>query len=387
MTLFKNQKVRGVVLQGLYAAALVMIVVVGTTVTHENLRRQGIISNFDFLWKSTGWEMPFSLLPVTTHDPYWWYLLIGFLNTLFLGVVSLAFATVVGFLVGFARISPSKAMRLMGTIYVEVFRNIPLIVQVFFWYSIANTLPPPRQALHFLGAIISNRGLYLPGFNVAGMNILVFFLIIAAAAVWVLYFVGARRFRKVEPAQRIRVVLASLAAAGVIGTLVLIAGHAAETPFLTVPVLKGLNVAGGYRIQPEVYAIIVAIAIYGGAYIGEIVRGGFKAVGHGQQEAGQSLGLSSWQVFSRVRFPLALRSMLPILANQYVWLMKATTLGIVVGYSDFFMVVVGSITHSGQTLEFIAILMAGFLLINLTLAKIFNTFNKAIALKGHQLRS
>jgi ABC-type amino acid transport system permease subunit len=167
----------------------------------------------------------------------------------------------------------------------------------------------------------------------------------------------------------------------------LIFGRVQGAPLFDTPQLKGLNLQGGLRIPSEFSALVVAMAIYGGAYIGEIVRGGFKAVGRGQVEAAQSLGLTPWQTFTRVRFPLALRAMLPILANQYVWLIKATTLGIAVGFTDFFMIVVLTINHSGQTIEAIGILMAGFLTINLSLAAIFNRINKAIALKGAQLRS
>ena len=178
-----------------------------------------------------------------------------------------------------------------------------------------------------------------------------------------------------------------IAVGAIVAVTAVVLGHDAGTAWITNPELKGLNIRGGYRIQPEVYALAFSIAIYGGAYIGEIVRGGFKAVGQGQSEAAQALGLSPWQAFSRVRLPLAMRAMLPILANQYVWLIKATTLGIVVGFSDFFMVIATSITQSGQTLEFIGILMIGFLIINLSLARIFNAINKAVKLKGHQLRS
>jgi len=141
----------------------------------------------------------------------------------------------------------------------------------------------------------------------------------------------------------------------------------------------------GVRVDPMT-AAIASIVINSGAYIAEIVRGGFKAVGKGQMEAALSLGLSPWRVFTLVRLPLALRAMLPILANQYVWLMKATTMGIAVGFTDFFMIVALTINHSGQTLEVIGILMAGFLAINLSLAAVFNRINKAIALKGNQLR-
>ena len=136
--------------------------------------------------------------------------------------------------------------------------------------------------------------------------------------------------------------------------------------------------------RERVLTLAIAITTYGAAYVGEIVRGGFKSVGRGQMEAAAALGLSSWQIFTRVRLPLAFRAMLPILINQYVWLIKATTLGIAVGFSDFFMVIASSINHSGQTFEFIGILMAGFLLINFSLAAVLNRLNRAIALKGHQ---
>ena len=156
---------------------------------------------------------------------------------------------------------------------------------------------------------------------------------------------------------------------------------------MTFPVLRGLNLSGGLRLSPEFTTLVVAMAIYGGTYIGEIVRGGFLAAGKGQVEAGSALGLSGWQVFSRVPFPLALRAVLPILTNQYVGLLKATTPGIAVGFTDFFMIDVLAINHSGQTVEAMGILMAGFLTINLTLAAVFNRINRAIALKGHQLKA
>ena len=163
-------------------------------------------------------------------------------------------------------------------------------------------------------------------------------------------------------------------------------GHTGGAQIMTWPAVRGLNIQSGYRIPPEIYALVFAIAIYGGAYVAEIVRGGFNAVSKGQVEAAQSLGLTPWSVFSRVRFPLAFRSMLPILTNQYVWLIKATTLGIIVGFADFFMVVNAAITHSGQTFELVGLLMVTFLIINFTLAAILNRINKAVALKGHQLR-
>lgn len=387
MALFRNQKARDTVLQTAFIGGLVAIVVIGVLVARQNLATQGISLSLAFPWKSTGWEMSYSLLPTERSDPYWWYLVSGTVNTLFLGVISLISATFVGGLVGIARISKNKALRLLGTIYVETFRNIPHILQIFFWYSLTTMLPSPRQAEPVFGTFFTSRGIYIPGFNVAAWAVAVFYLVLLSMVALVIWYSAARRFRRDPPARR-RLIQRGVLGGGLvlmIGAVVL--GHAPGTPWLDLPQVAGLNVSGGYRIKPELYALAFAIAIAGGAGVGEIFRGGFKAVGHGQTEAAMALGLSPWQAFSRVRFPLAMRAMLPMLANQHVWLMKATTLGIIVGYSDLFMVVTTSITQSGQTFEFIGILMVVFIVINITMAKIFNLINEAVKLKGHQLRS
>ena len=387
MRFLRNRKVRAWILQIGYVLILLGAVVAGAIITKRNLDAQGISSSFDFLWSATGWDLTSSMLPTATTDPYWWFLLMGFVNTLFMGIVGLTGATIVGGMIGLARVSSNKAAQLLGTIYVEIFRNIPMIVQLFFIYAWANQLPSPRQAFHFAGFVLSNRGLYIPGLNVAGWSVALFYFIVAVALIALLVLAAARPFRRLETRTRRAAVLAIVTIAVVLALPTLLIGHEAGTPILTVPELAGLNIRGGYRIRPEFYALAFAIAIYGGAYIAEIVRGGFNSVDRGQTEAAQSLGLTPWQSFIRIRLPLALRSMLPILANQYIWLVKATTLGIAVGYADLFMVIASSITQSGQTLAFIAILMGAFLLLNFTIAAIFNAINKAVALKGHQLRS
>ena len=190
-----------------------------------------------------------------------------------------------------------------------------------------------------------------------------------------------------DVAPKFRLRLAVLGVGAVLAIVIFWAGRLPETDLISLPAMKGLNFKGGIRISPEMSALGFAMAVYGGSYIGEIVRGGFKSVGRGQVEAAKSVGLTPWQVFSRVRFPLALRAMLPALTNQYVWLIKATTMGIAIGFTDFFMIISISINQSGQTIELIGILMGGFLAINFTLAAILNRLNRAIALKGSQLRS
>ena len=385
VSLLRNQKVRNALLQVLYVGSLAALVLAGIVIARRNLAEQGITSGFDFLYKSTGWDVNFSLLPATANDPYWWFFLIGIINTLFLGSVGLVLATLVGTIVGLARTSSNELAQLLGRTYVDIFRNIPLILQVFSWYAVITHLPTPRAAHEALGMLLTSRGLYVPFPNVGGIAFAAAILAVIAAIalpIWI-----GRTSRLSQPfGERLGIQLAAAATALTTAAVILALGRLPDLPLLDFPALQGLNLKGGLRIPPEFSALAIAIAIYGGSYIAEIVRGGFKAVGKGQMEAALSLGLSPWRVFTLVRLPLALRAMLPILANQYVWLMKATTMGIAVGFTDFFMIVALTINHSGQTLEAIGILMAGFLAINLSLAAVFNRINKAIALKGNQLR-
>ncbi|WP_068306151.1 ABC transporter permease subunit [Pararhodobacter sp. CCB-MM2] len=381
---WRSKTIRDGVLQAAFLAALIGLVLTAVLTARANLAAQGLTSGFDFLWKSTGWEMNFTLLHSERDDPYWYFLLLGLMNTLFMGTIGLAGASVIGLVVGLMRSGRNPAARLLGTLYIELFRNLPLIVQLFFWYALANALPNPRQAIEFAGAIISSRGIYVPGLTVTSGAValaVAALLIGAALAIWI---ATARRFRRMERQRQRGAALMAFGLAALVAVIALVTGHDSTQPWTTFPAVDGLRVSGGFRIQPEFYCLAIAIMTYGGAYIGEIVRGGFKAVGRGQMEASRALGLSNWQVFTQVQMPLAFRAMLPILINQYVWLIKATTLGIAVGFSDFFMVIASSINHSGQTIEFISILVGGFLFINFSLAAILNRLNRAIALKGHQ---
>ena len=329
---WRSKSFRAAAVQAGFVAALIALILGAALTARANLAAQGLTSGFGFLWKATGWEINFTLLPATTADPYWWYLVLGLMNTLFMGVIGLVGASALGLVVGLMRSGRNPAARLLGTIYIEIFRNLPLILQLFFWYAMANALPAPRQSIGFAGALINARGISLPGLTVGPGTVALAVLALVVAAGLVVWLLTARRFRRMEPARLHRMALGLGAAGLAVAALTLVAGHDPAQPWIT---------------RPE-------------------------------------LGLSPWQVFSRVRMPLAFRAMLPILINQYVWLIKATTLGIAVGFSDFFMVIASSINHSGQTFEFIAILMGGFLLINFSLAAVLNRLNRAIALKGHQ---
>lgn len=383
--LLRSQKTRNALLQFAFVAFVALIVVGGWLEARQTIQSMGLASGFDFLWRSTGWNMNFSLFPVRSSDPYWWFFVNGVINTLFLGTLGLALASAIGALVGIARVSSNELLQLLGRIYVDFFRNIPLILQLFFWYAFLTNLPSPRNALQAWPFTLSNRGVYMPSLNVDAAYLVPAISITLLTIVFAIWLGATRRVPDPSPARnRLRLVAVS---GLLLAAIIIVIGSPASEALFNMPELQGLNIRGGLRISPEFAALLVAMALYGGAYIGEIVRGGFKAVDRGQVEASQSLGLTPWQTFSRIRFPLALRAMLPILANQYIWLIKATTLGIAVGFADFFMIVAVTINQSGQTLEAIGILMGGFLAINLTLAAVFNRLNKAIALKGNQLRN
>ncbi len=351
--------------------------------TRASLEAQSLTTGYGFLERSTGWDFSFSVLPYTINDTYSKTLLIGILNTLLLGFLGIFFATLFGIIIGLIRTSKNVLFSLLGTVYVETFRNVPLILQAIFWYSIVSHLPKPRAAISIGDTIFfTGRGFYFPALNISMISVVIMVLLIVA---WLVKLSSLRRKSLDE---------ASYKTIKYVGTLllliaILVIGYLArtpDTPLINMPALKGLNFKGGVRFPPELMALVIAIALYGGAYIGEVVRAGLMSVPRGQIEAGFVNGLKSSHIFTRIRLPLAVRAVLPSLTNQYVQLMKATTIGLVVGFSDFFMIISTSINQSGQTLELLSILMGGFLMINLSIAYVMNAINRKIAIKGYEVK-
>lgn len=384
--ILKNRRVRDVVLQAAFVGFIVLIVVTLIINGRTNLAAQGLTSGFDFLERSTGWRISFSLIEYSTSSTYLTAIWVGILNSLFLGAIALPLATLVGLIVGVMRTSGNGMAELVGTTYVETFRNIPLILQLLFWYTLLLALPSPREAEPILGGtVLTGRGIYFSGLNVSQGSVFaatILLLVTFSLALWL----GAKRWPQIDLklVSRERRLLWSLGLLSAVAALWI--GRVADTPLINVPVQKGLNYKGGVRVSPELMACIVAISIYGGAYIAEIMRGGFNAISRGQTEAGRALGLTNWQILSRIRLPLAIRIVMPTLINQYVWLFKATTIGIAISFTDFFMVISTAINQSGQTLELIGILMGGFLIINYSISWVLNRINDAIKLRGTQLR-
>ena len=381
--LHRNRKIREIAFQAILVSVVAVLLVGMVINTRASLEAQSLTTGFGFLERSTGWDFSFSVLPYSISDSYLKTLTIGILNTLLLGFLGISFATVIGVIIGLIRTSRNKLFSLLGALYVEVFRNVPLILQAVFWYSIVSHLPRPKAAIS-MGELVffTGRGVYFPVLNI---SFTAFFVMLCVFVGWLFLLAHLRKTISNVIAYG-RYKITGWCLLPVVFFVIAYVSHDTGSSLLDIPALKGLNFRGGMRMPPELTALVIAIALYGGAYIGEVVRAGLMSVPKGQIEAGFVTGLSATQIFSRIRLPLAIRAVLPSLTNQYVQLMKATTIGLVVGFSDFFMIVSTSINQSGQTLELLAILMGGFLVINLTIAFVMNSINRKIALKGFEVK-
>lgn len=385
--LLQNRKFRDASLQAVFLGVILTLLLVAFLVGKKNLEAQGIISGFAFLERATGFDVAFSLIDFKASDTFGRMLVVGLLNTILLGLIGIVLANVIGLTIAVFRTSKNEVLNAIGTLFIETFRNVPMILQAFFWYAVLTNLPAPKKSFDILDSVFfSARGLYFPGLNVSAGSSALFFLALALGLIAITWFSISRRFKKMPKAQRSQIRWIILGVSLLVGVIILAVGRTPDTTLVSVPALRGLNFRGGIRIPPELAALAITMGVYGGAYLAEIIRAGFISVGLGQVEAAKSLGLSPWYVFTRVRLPLAIRAILPTLINQYVWLYKATTLGIAIGFTDFFFVVSISINQAGQTLELIGILMLGFLIMNNIIAFSLNRVNAAIALKGTQLR-
>lgn len=258
--LLSSQKVRRTAIQvafvAIVSALLLSIVVVG----HRNITSQGIATGFGFLERTTGWPIGFSVIEVSSRSTYARVLLAGFVNTLLVGFLALFFASLLGFVVALLRVSGNRLMRLVGTTYVEVFRNVPVILQVFFWYAILTHLPSPREALDVGGMILlSNRGLMVPSPALSGLDLVLLFggLFLLVAALVSL---------RARSGGGVRIAVGALLAVLLSAALLLI-GRVPDAPLFTLPVLKGLRFVGGLTIKPEFAALLIGLVLFGAAYM------------------------------------------------------------------------------------------------------------------------
>ncbi|RWI08694.1 ABC transporter permease subunit [Mesorhizobium sp.] len=335
---------------------------------YSELGAKGINIGFGFLTQPTRWDVSVSFVSQNSGDPYWYTFVVGFINTLALAAVVVVSSTILGVVMGLVRSIGSRPLKIYASIFTSVFRNLPLPLLIFFFYAAFIRLPAPRSA-HELGGVffLSNRGLTMPTLVLPYESAV---LLVLLAATLVL-----ASFRLLFPRQRNAVRLFCCGAIALVLIANLLLGN------YSVPVLEGLRFRGGTTFPAEFATLVVAITCFGGAYIGEVIRGGIEAVPPGQIEAARSLGLRSQPIFWLVVMPQALPSIVPPLGNQYLFLVRATTLGVAVGYAEFFMITSTTINQTGQSIEVLFLLMATFLVLNLTMTGAINYLNRVVSFR------
>jgi general L-amino acid transport system permease protein len=378
VAVINNPRIRALVYQlGLLAAVLWFGYEFALN-AKANLDAHKITSGFGFLDQTAGFGVNQSLIPYSESDTYGRVFLVGLLNTLLVSGIGIVLATILGFFVGLARLSPNWLVARLAGGYVELIRNLPLLFQILFWYlAVLGTLPGPRQGISLLGEVfLNNRGLFVPApvaGEGAGWVAAAFVLAVMAIIALKLW---ARR-RQERTGRQFPLFWTGLA---LIIALPLAALVATGVPIgFEKPELRGFNFVGGIRLTPEFVALLVALTTYTAAFIAEVVRAGVLAVPRGQTEAALTLGLRRPLTLRLIVVPQALRVIVPPLTNQYLNLTKNSSLAVAVGYPDLVAVFAGTtLSQTGQAIEVIAITMAIYLAISLVTSGLMNWYNAQI---------
>jgi general L-amino acid transport system permease protein len=414
VALRNNPKVRSAFYQ-----VVVLLVVLGCAYAFAvnasaNLRAQGFASGFGFLGNTAGFGINQTLIPYSETDTYGRVFIVGLLNTLLVAVIGCVFATILGFIIGLARLSPNWLIARLGGAYVEAIRNLPLLFQILFWYlAVLGTMPAPRNSIGLglqpiLMAIADAfAGLGLPAATVEVWRSLANWVgppdvyinnrgvilpqpLLGEGSEWVAIAFGVAVLAAVAlriVARRRLDATGRTFPAGWIGLALIIGLPVATLYVLGVPLgfehpqLRGFNFVGGVRLIPELVALLVALITYTAAFIAEVVRGGVLAVPRGQSEAAQALGLRRGPTLRLIIVPQALRVIVPPLTNQYLNLTKNSSLAVAIGYPDLFAVFAGTtLNQTNQAIEIIAITMAVYLTISLVTSVLMNWYNARMRL-------
>lgn len=345
-----------------------------------NMKARGMSAGFDWLSASSGFEINFTLVQYSATSPYWSTFVVGLLNTILVAAIGIFFATLVGFLLGVARLSPNWLVAKIALVYVEVIRNVPLLLQIFFWYvAVLGPLPRYMTDSYECGPFALNKkGLWFPspifesGFGMFALSI----PIAAAAAVLVKRWADKRQK---ETGEQFPVLWAGL---GIVVVLPAISCIVAGAPlgFEEMKATK-FRFSGAVQIIPELVALVVALTTYTAAFIAEIVRSGIQAVSHGQTEASRALGLRPGPTLRLVVLPQAMRIIIPPLTSQYLNLTKNSSLATAIGYPDLVSVFMGTaLNQSGQAVAIVSITMTVYLTLSLATSAFMNWFNRRMAL-------
>ena len=366
-------------------AVVVLIFLFFTFNAQINMENRGIDFGFSFLNQEASFDMQFSLMDYDGQDPYWWAYVVALLNTLLVAVLGIIFCTIIGVIIGIARLSPNFLIRNSAAWYVEFFRNIPLLLQIFFWYYAAlRALPLPQDATPLFGVTyLTIKGYYMPAFIWNNLNIFIYSLMAALIAIiFVRYY--AIKLRDTEGKQ-LPVFYISIILLIFLPLLAFLFGGVSLN--FELPVLKQLSATsfiydGGIAVPPELIALTLALSLYTATFVAECVRAGIQGISKGQKEAAASLGLTPNQVLKLVIMPQALRIIIPPTTNQYLNLTKNSSLAAAIAYPDLVLVFAGTaLMQTGRAIEIVSITMLTYLSISLAIAALMNWYNKMIEIK------
>lgn len=375
---WSDPRFRAYVYQALILGLVVYVVWYLVSNTLANLSARNINTGFAFLDQEAGFAIGESYIDYSLTDTYWRALSVGLINTLVVSLLGIVFSTILGVLIGVARLSSNWLINKLAAIYVEVMRNIPLLIHLFFWYALFTEIfPSPRQALNPLaGVFVSNRGIMLPSLQGPSLMWMVVGLVIALILSYTLAAYAKKRQRLTG--QTLPVLWTSLGMMLVLPFLALLLSGGQLS--LDYPELKGFNFQGGISFTPELTALLAGLVFYTAAFTAEIVRSGIQSIGKGQWEAGRSIGLRNSQVLRLVVMPQALRVIVPPMSSTFMNLCKNSSLAVAIGYPDIVSIVNTMLTQTGQAIEAVSIIMLAYLTISLSIALLMNWYNKRIAL-------
>jgi general L-amino acid transport system permease protein len=379
VSIWNDPNIRSIFAQVLLVLVLAFLLyeIVQNTIT--NLTSRNIASGFTFLSKTAGFDIIQSLVPYSSASNYGRAIFVGFLNTLLISALGIVTATIIGFIMGVMRLSKNWLAARIATFYIEFFRNVPLLLQIFIWYSaVLQPLPGPKQALNVADAFfLSNRGFMMPK-PIFGEGAWLGLAGLLAAIASSIVIGRWARARQVVTGQPFPIFLTSL---GLIVLLPVIGFGLAGFPLSwEYPELKGFNFAGGVDVIPELMALFLALSVYHGTYIAETVRAGIQAVSHGQTEAASALGLRPRSTLRLVVIPQAMRVIIPPLASTHLSLTKNSSLAVAIGYPDLVATGGTVLNQTGQAIEIVGMWMIVYLTLSLLTAAFMNWFNARMKL-------
>jgi len=364
--------------QALLVLAVGLVVWYLVSNTMANLQARNITTGFGFLHDEAGFAIGESVIAYSPNDTYARALWVGALNTLRVSAVGIIAATLLGTLLGVARLSANWLVSGVARSYIELMRNVPLLLHLLFWYAlITESMPGPRQALNLVpGVYLSNRGLSVPWIQGEGVGQLLW-AFLASLFLWTAYRMWTGRRRKVGLAPLLSQRIVVLGCACIPVAVFLVTAGSLEWQ---VPTLQGFNFRGGVTVSPEFAALLIGLVLYTSAFVAEVVRSGIQAVGRGQWEAGRALGLNSGQVLRLIVMPQALRVIVPPMTSQYLNLTKNSSLAVAIGYPDIVSIANTTLNQTGQAIEGVMIIMAAYLTVSLSISVLMNWYNRHVAL-------